>query len=134
MELEGVKGRCVDMELEIRPADSGAVYNKFAVKFAAGGRYYTTLSFHPRDRIMKIDRKFSGSRRAVIHQRRCKVLGKHDGRINVRIILDRYSAEVFINGGEQVMTATFHTPLEADEISFNCIGTARMDIVKYDLQ
>lgn len=132
--LEGVSGRLVDMEIHVYPDEAEEMYQKFAIRFARNDIYQTTVSFRPHESVMKIDRKFSGSRRAVIHQRRCKVRGKHDGRIDLRIILDRYSAEVFINGGEQVMTASFYTPLEAQEISFKCIGTARMDIVKYDLR
>lgn len=132
MELEGVKGRCVDIELEIRPADSEAVFNKFAVKFAAGGRYYTTLSFHPQDRIMKIDRKFSGSRRAIIHQRRASV-SSTGGVLKMRLILDRFSAEIFLNDGEQVMTANLYTDPSADGISFLSEGAVSMNLVKYDL-
>ena len=132
--LEGVGGRLVDMEIHVTPDEAEEMYQKFTIRFARNDIYQTTVSFRPHESVMKIDRKFSGSRRAIIHQRRCKVIGKHDGRIDLRIILDRYSAEVFINGGEQVMTATFQTPPEAEAISFNRIGAARMDIVKYDLQ
>ena len=51
----------------------------------------------------------------------------------MRIILDRFSAEVFVNDGEQVMTATFYTDPAADGISFFADGKVRMDVVKYDL-
>ncbi len=132
MELDGVRGRCVELEMEIRPADSESVYNKFAIRFASGGRYYTTLSYHPRDSIMKIDRKFSGSRRAIIHQRRAKVKSM-DGVLRIRLILDRFSVEAFLNGGEQVMTANLYTDLSADGIYFQSEGAVSMNLVKYDL-
>lgn len=42
-----------------------------------------------------MDRKFSGSRKVVIHQRRSKV--RHEGgRVKLRVILDRFSAEIFV--------------------------------------
>ena len=130
--LEGIKGRKVDMELVIRPEDAGELYRKFAVRFAQNEKYQTSLSFRPRESILKIDRKFSGSRRAYIHQRR-SLVNIREGNLKLRIILDRFSAEVFVNDGEQVMTATFYTDPAADGISFFADGKVRMDVVKYDL-
>ena len=130
--LDGVKGRRVDMELEIRPGDEENVYRKFAVRFAQNDQFYTALSFHPGDSVMKIDRKFSGSRRALIHQRRALV-NSENGKLKLRIILDRFSVEVFVNDGEQVITATLYTDQAADGISFLANGSVNMDVVKYDL-
>lgn len=130
--LEGIKGRKVDMELAIRPEDAGEMYQKFAVRFAQNEKYQTSLSFRPRESILKIDRKFSGSRRAIIHQRRSRV-NSRNGELKLRIILDRFSVEVFVNDGEQVMTAIIYTEQQADGISFFGDGALRMDVVKYEL-
>jgi len=130
--LDGVEGRRIDMELNLRPAKEGEVYRKFAVRFAQNDRYYTSFSFRPRESILKVDRKFSGSRRAVIHQRRCLVADR-GGELKLRLILDRFSVEAFINDGEQVMSATMYTEQAADGISFFADGTVCMDVVKYDL-
>lgn len=130
--LEGVKGRTVDMEVVIRPGDAENIFKKFAIRFAQNDKFQTGLSFRPYESVLKIDRKFSGSRRALIHQRRCKV-NSEDGNLKLRLIMDRFSAEVFINDGEQVMTATLYTEQEADGISFFADGNVKMDIVKYDL-
>ena len=54
--------------------------------------------------------------------------------LKLRIILDRFSVEVFVNDGEQVMTATMYTEQEADGIAFFADGTAEIDVVKYDLK
>ena len=129
--LEGISGRTVDMELEVRPADD-AGYRKFSVRFAENAQYHTQVSYRPHEQTLKIDRKFSGSRRAVIHQRRAKVFTP-DGILKLRIILDRFSAEIFINDGEQVMTATFYTDVEADQISFVADGKAIMTVRKWGL-
>ena len=72
------------------------------------------------------------SRRAIIHQRRCLAKSKN-GELKLRVILDRFSAEVFINDGEQVMTATIYTDQSAEEISFFADGDVNIDVVKYDL-
>lgn len=130
--LEGVRGRRVDMELSVSPEEGRDFYQKFAVRFAQNDRFRTSLSFHPKDSILKIDRKLSGSRRAIIHQRRCRVKSE-EGSLKLRIVLDRFSAEVFVNDGEQVLTAIVYTEQEADGISFYAEGAVRMNLVKYDL-
>ena len=130
--LDGIKGRKIDMEVIIRPGDLENLYQKFAVRFAQNERYHTSLSFRPRESILKIDRKFSGSRRASIHQRR-SLVHPVDGELKLRIILDRFSVEVFVNGGEQVLSATMYTDQAAEGISFYADGTLNMDVVKYDL-
>ena len=56
-----------------------------------------------------------------------------NGELKLRVILDRFSVEVFVNDGEQVMTATMYTDQSADGISFFADGTVNMDVVKYDL-
>ncbi len=133
--LDGVKGRKADMELTLRPKDGEDIYQKFAVRFAQNETYQTSLSFRPREGVLKVDRKFSGSRRAIIHQRRCLVRdpGCRRGELKLRMILDRFSVEVFVNDGEQVLTATLYTEQEAEGISFFADGAVCMDVVKYDL-
>lgn len=130
--LDGIRGRRIDMELTIRPGDSAGLYQKFAVRFAQNERYHTALSFRPRESILKIDRKFSGSRRASIHQRRSLVRTKN-GELRLRIILDRFSVEVFVNDGEQVLSAVIYTDQDAEGVSFFADGIVDMDIVKYNL-
>lgn len=130
--LEKLEGRKIDMELVIRPQDEKNRYKKFAVRFAQNEQFYTALSFRPHESILKIDRKFSGSRRAYIHQRRCLVNGNSD-ELKLRIILDKFSVEVFINDGEQVMSATIFTDQDATGVSFFADGKVNMDVVKYDL-
>ena len=129
---EGIKGRCIDMELTLRRGDSQVLYQKFAVRFAQDASHRTAVSFRPHESILKIDRKFSGSRRAVIHQRR-SLVRHQNGRIRLRLILDRYSAELFVNDGEQVLSVSIQTDQRAEGISFFCDGLVSMDIVKYDL-
>ncbi len=132
MELENIRGRRVDIELTIRPGDADNLYHKFALRFAQNDKFQTSLSFRPRESILKVDRKHSGSRRAIIHQRRSKV-NSENGELKLRVIMDRFSVEVFVNGGEQVMSAVLYTDQSADGISFYADGTVNMDVVKYDL-
>ncbi len=128
--LPGVSGRLVDLEVEIEPV--GESYNRFAVRFARNDEFYTSVSFRPHESVVKIDRKFSGSRRAIIHQRRALV--EHvGGRIKLRLILDRYSAEIFVNDGRKVLSATLYTDPAADGIRFFADGAVRFSVRKFSL-
>lgn len=130
--LPGVGGRCVDLTVEIEAADPRDLYRKFAVRFAKNETYHTDVSFRPAESVLKIDRKFAGSRRAIVHQRRAEV-SHENGKIKLRLILDRFSAEIFVNDGEKVMTAAVFTEQEAREITFLAEGKAKIRVVKYDL-
>ena len=130
--LDKIEGRTIDMELVIRPEDKENVYKKFALRFAQNEKFHTELSFRPYESVLKIDRKFSGTERALVHQRRCLVNGDAN-ELKLRVILDRFSAEVFINDGEQVMSVVMFTEQEANGISFFADGAAKIDVVKYDL-
>jgi beta-fructofuranosidase len=132
LRLAGVSGRRLDLEVTVRVTDPLNPYHKFILRFAKNDRYYTQLSFRPRENILKLDRKFSGTRRAVINQRRC-LIRRPMTELKLRVILDRYSVEVFINDGEQVMTALLYTDQDARDIMFYADGEACIDVDKYDL-
>ena len=53
--------------------------------------------------------------------------------LKLRIILDRYSAEVFVNDGQQVLTMLICTEQNADQIDFEADGTAVMNMTCYEL-
>ena len=131
--LPGIQGRTLDMTLELEPESDAPLFNRFAVRFAKNERYQTTVSFRPYESVLKIDRKFSGSRRAVIHQRRAKV--RHDrGRLKLRLILDRYSCEVFVNDGEQVLSMALSTDPDAQGVTFFADGSLRFHVSAYELE
>ena len=90
------------------------------------------VSFRPYESVLKIDRKFSGSRRAIIHQRRCQV-PQSGGCITFRMILDRFSVEIFVNDGAQTLSATMYTEQAADGFKFFADGKVSVDVEKYDL-
>ena len=106
------------------------------MRFAQDDVHQTSVSFRPYESILKIDRKHSGSRRAIIHQRRCLVDNddSRQGILKVRIILDHFSAEVFVNDGEYALSATLYTDIAVDGISFFADGQVTMDVVHYTLE
>lgn len=126
--LPGVQGRAADVTLTLDA--SGC--KRFKLLFAKDGQFHCSVTFHPAESVLKIDRKHSGSRRAVIHQRRARV--RHEnGKLRLRLILDRFSAELFVNDGEQVMSIAVDTPVSADGIAFQAEGSARFDVEAYQL-
>ena len=128
--LPGLSGRMLELELEIRPA--GPLYQRFAIRFARDDSFHTNVSFRPHESVLKLDRKFSGSRRAIIHQRRAKV--RHDsGALKLRLILDRFSCEVFVGEGEQVLSMCVDTPLSADGVSFLADGRLSLSVTAWKL-
>ncbi len=131
MSFEGIQGRILDLNIEIRP-DDVEDYKHFEIRFAQDDELFTSVRYRRSDGFVTVDRNYCGSRHAVIHQRKMKV-DDRGGYIKLRIILDRFSAEVFINDGAQVLSTTFYTRQTADRISFSSDGVAVMDIEKYDL-
>lgn len=54
-------------------------------------------------------------------------------KLKLRILLDRYSSEIFLNKGERVLSNIFYTPIQATDITFQTTSEAYMDITKWDL-
>jgi len=130
--LKGISGRCIDMEIEVTAENPAELYDKFIMSFAKNDKYHTDFIFRPKEAVVKIDRKFSGSRRAVVHQRRAE-LYKNEGVLKARIIMDKNSVEIFFDDGRQVMTTTIFTEQAAQEITFEAIGSLKLNVTKYDL-
>lgn len=131
--LSGIQGRIIDMTLDIKPFDIGRMYRRFELRFADNGKNYSAVSYEPYESILKIDRKYSGTRKAAIHQRRCHVRSA-DGALKLRLILDKYSAEIFVNDGEQTMSMTLYTDTDADGINFQADGDLLMNVTMYEMR
>lgn len=129
--LQGIYGRCVDLTVTIHPI-AAETYQIFKIKVAKGSQHYTLITYKPRTSILRIDRSNSGSCRDLVHERKCLVRNRN-GELKLRIILDRYSVEAFVNDGEQALSATIYTPQTADGISFEVQGQAMVEVEKYDL-
>ena len=99
---------------------------------AKDGEYVTSIRYRPNTSILKIDRTRSGSNADVVHTRSLLVRPQ-DGHIKLRILLDRCSVEVFVNDGEQAVTASIITRQSAGSISFDATGSVLMDVEKYDI-
>lgn len=128
VELEGIEGRCIDLELRLKGGSCG----KDRIKLASDGRLYSEIIYDREEQVLTFDRTHAGLKRDTISTRSMKAEGSN-GVLSLRILLDRYSVEIFVNDGEQVMTSLIYTPFTAAQISFAGSGETYLDVIKYDI-
>ena len=130
--LPGVEGRSVDLTVRIRPA-GGEMYRKFIVRVAEDEEFYTSFTYEPAKSLLSFDRSYSGFMHYILSERKAHVRYRN-GEIELRILIDRYSVEIFVNDGEQTMSNTIYTRQTAKGISFEAAGAAVIDVEKYTIQ
>ena len=131
--LPGIEGRILDLTLRMRAKED---CDSVGVRFAADEQHYTELLYEPERSVLTIDRSHSGKNLIPGDEtvdRRTVTVRNRDGVIDLRILLDRWSVEVFVNNGEQVITASLYTEPEAKDIFFRASGKAEMDVLQYTL-
>lgn len=124
-----MSGRVIDLTVTVRAQGD---CDWFQIQFARDSHHHCALTYDRRESTLHMSRIHAGFNRDMLHERKCPV-DDRGGEIKLRILLDRFSAEVFVNDGRQALTMTFPTPLSADDIRFACGGRARIWVEKYDL-
>ena len=130
--LEGVRGRVADLIVHVRPADDANPYDEFVIWFAQDDDFHCSLRYRTATGTLKVSRIHAGSRRAFVHHRKCDVPGAPT-QLDLRLVLDKHSVEIFVNGGQQAVTMTIPTDVSADAITFFARGKAVVDVDKFDL-
>lgn len=131
VQLPGVEGRTIDLTVRFRAGEPGGC-RRFAIRIAADERFATVITYFPTKHILRIDRRHSGFPYDVVHIRDMEVRRQGEA-LKLRILLDRFSAEIFVNDGEQVLSSTLYTPQSARGVSFEAEGSALIDVEKFDL-
>ncbi len=130
----GIKGRMLDMTVEIKDSD----FTSLHMYLAQDEDFSTEISYDPEKHQLTYDRRNSGTEYPRIpydeadHVRAISVTPV-DGIVSIRILMDRFSTELFINDGEKTMTCLISTPQEADGIAFLSEGNAVISITKHDV-
>lgn len=127
-QLEGISGREIDMSIEI----DGTNCEEFIIKIAKNIEYETLISFDSKKNLISFDRSYSGELPDILHKREMKIRDQK-GKTKLRLVIDKYSVEIFVNDGEQAMTSTFYTTLDATDISFYAKGKAIINVEKHDV-
>ena len=130
--LRGISGRCLDMTITVRPENQHNMYSWFKLYLARDGEHRTTIRYKPETSTLRVDRTNSGFPHDIVNVRDFPVRDQN-GTITLRVIMDRYSVELFVNGGEQAASFVIYTPQEASSISFCADKPVLIDVEKYDL-
>ena len=130
--LQGLSGHCLDMTVQIRPVEDTRLYKRFHMKVASDGEHFTSISYVPETGLVRVDRTRSGYFPDIENVREFPVRNRQGG-LDLRLVMDRYSLELFVNGGEQAASFMICRKESADSITFACEGTALLDVEKYDL-
>ena len=131
--LDGVSGRCLDLTVTIRPDAERGLCRSFTISLAKGGDYETTIRYTPGAHTICVDRSRSGLAEQILNRREFAVRDR-GGVLKLRILLDRYSLEIFVNDGEEAATFVLYAPQDADGISFASDGALRLDLEQYTLE
>ena len=150
--LDGIHGGAMDLILRVKSHEDkidkiNKIYKYFQVCVAKDGAYKIIVQYRPeRDLIYikrEIDCKFENemkreSRDASLSGVREIPVSRGDdqnsGEIKLRMIIDRYSIELFVNDGEQAASILLYAPDFADSITFEADGgKVLLDVEKYDL-
>ncbi len=130
--LQGVSGRIIDMTVTVRPANQNNIYRYFRVNVAKDGERVTTIRHKPENNTIRVDRSRSGFPHDIVNVRDFPVRATDE--LKLRIIMDRYSLELFVNDGEQAASFVLYTPSTADSVTFSADGAAIIDVEKYDIE
>lgn len=130
----GISGRSLELDVQIASIEKGApLYREFSIKFAKDEDHFIRLGYRPGRSLLTIDRSHSGQCDEITAQRSSRVIYS-DGKLRLRILIDKWSAEIFVNGGEQVASLTYYTPAEAEDIAFTADGSVALEITAYNIR
>ncbi len=130
--LQGVSGRFLDMTVTVRRGSKNQMYRYFKINVAKDGERVTSIRHKPENNTIRVDRSRSGFPHDIVNVRDFPIAAKDE--LKLRIVLDRYSLELFVNDGEQAASFVIYTPITADSISFSADGMAIIDVEKYDIE
>lgn len=127
----GISGRELDMTVTIHTDDEG-LFSRFEMRAVGDEQWGVTIAYMPNSGILELRRVYAGNTQGGAQVRQCRVENRDD-RLKLRVILDRFSVEVFVNDGEQAMTAAVDTPKATGAILFSSDGRTVIDVEKYEL-
>lgn len=129
--LEAVQGPMLDLTLEAAPVEQGPLYELLSLAFTWGQADYVRVRFSPAASTLRLERSGSGPHDWT-HTRACRVENR-DGKVKLRAILDRYSLEVFVNDGQQVLSCALYPPSKPTRVSLRTQGPAMVRAESYPL-
>jgi beta-fructofuranosidase len=127
--LDNIEGNCIDLIIEIPKGN----YTTFEIKLFKNEDFETVLSYNPKEKVLMFDRSNSGSGINALNKTSMKVESSN-GEIKLRLLIDLYSVEVFINDGEYTMSSTVYAPKNAQGISFYSDKQIYANVEKWNIE
>lgn len=132
--LPGVEGRMIDLTVEVKAGENSALH----LFVAQNEEFQTEITYDAKEHLLTYDRSKSGTfypEKEFLQEDHVRSIAVEpvDGKIKLRLLMDRFSTELFVNGGEKVMTCMLSTAQEADGISFRGEGDVEISVTKYDV-
>lgn len=118
-----LRGRVQDLRIHI----SGNGFHHFTVNLAENEQYVTCLTYDCDKNCLTLDRSRAGMPEDKIPVRYVKLPERND-ELDIRILMDRFSIEVFALDGRVTISDAVFTPQDADGVSFETDGMAQVDI------
>ena len=98
-----LEDKVLDLSLRIsRPKDGFESTDIFQMKFAKQGENYVLCTYDFVTGILTVDRSHAGRSASICEVRRIYVGSSEE--LSLRLLLDRFSFELFINDGEQALS------------------------------
>ena len=127
--LDKIEGRVIDLTVELLDIKQ---FHQFVIQIACDEENRTLLRYDTDRNKLCVDRSGSGFSHDIVHMREITIKPVKD-KLKLRILLDRYSMEIFLNDGEKAATFTIYTPQSESGIKFVSDGRAHINIEKYSL-
>ena len=124
--LEGINGDCYELNTVFDLTKA----NGFNLKLRVSENEETVISYDKNSKIFKLNRDKSG--KGVTGEREVKV-NLQDEKISLQIFSDYSSLEIFINGGEYVISSRIYPTQEATGIVFEPMGEIKAKIDFYEI-
>lgn len=129
VKLPKIEGRCMDLTVTLKKQE----FSNFNIYLAAGHSYETVIRYNKEKGFLTTDRNRCGMWKDLLTERSIKLEKEDMEQTQLRILLDKYSIELFVNQGKYAMSMLIYTPISADGIFFETDGNAIIDIEKYDI-
>ena len=129
-EAEGIRGRVLDLNLTIKQTEDG--YEHFYIYLAEKKHIYTRIDVDAHASMIRVNRTCSRKTPGIINERGFRY-SDEEGVLKLRILLDRYSMEIFVQDGAGAASFLIYSEDDADGIHFSADGSAILDIEQYEL-
>jgi beta-fructofuranosidase len=114
--LDGVAGRCLDLLVDATSSPGAAL----RLHLAVGSACATVLTVDPWSGTATLDRRGSGQGEAVVTT--APLRPDPGGHMSLRLLLDRSSVEVFLDGGRTVLSARLYPDDDADDLRVEALA------------